>query len=340
MKLELISSMRLPNQSVRLMASMLDEQGIAPAPLLAAANIDAAVADDPQGEVTGLQELHFQEEFAKATRDQPALWFRLGLRYRLMTYGPLGLAVLSAGTIHAGLKVLVAFQALTYSLLQYRLHEVDGALVALEADDAMIRPDLRDFCLVRALGSATMFLRDMRQPFPLARIETRLAERDYGVDFESALGVPVLFGTSESRWVFAPDAADMVLPMASPLLEQTYQQLCERLIGEAQTNDDMVGRLFALLVRVNRPYPSAREAAAQLSMSERTLNRRLAKQGLGFGDMLDQVRQQRASYLLDRSNLSIEQIGEMLGFAETASFSRAFKRWLGMSPMNYRQRPR
>lgn len=340
MKLELLSSMRLPNQSARLMAAMLQEQGIDPAPLLQAANIRRDVIDDPQGEVLGLQELHFQEEFAKATCDQPALWFRLGLRYRLMTYGPLGLAVLSAGTIYEGLKVLVAFQALTYSLLQYRLHEVDGQLLALEADDAMISADLRDFCLIRALGSATMFLRDMRQPFPLLRIETRLADRDYGVDFASALGVPVVFGQAESRWVFAPGAADMILPMASPLLEQTYQQLCERLIGEAQVSDDLVGQLFSLLVRANRQYPSAREAAAQLSVSERTLNRRLARQGLGFGDVLDQVRQQRATYLLDRSNLSIEQIGDMLGFAETASFSRAFKRWLGVSPTVYRQRPR
>lgn len=185
-----------------------------------------------------------------------------------------------------------------------------------------------------------MFLRDMRQPFPLSRIETRLADRDYGIDFASALGVPIIFGASESRWIFAPDAAEMVLPMASPMLEQTYQQLCERLIDEAQVNDDLVGRLFSLLVRATRHYPSAKEAASQLSISERTLNRRLAKQGLGFGDVLDQVRQQRATYLLDRSNLSIEQIGEMLGFAETASFSRAFKRWLSVSPTNYRQRPR
>lgn len=340
MKLELLSAMRMPNQSVRLMAAMLNEHGIAPGPLLASASIPPAVIDDPQGEVSGLQELHFQEEFAKATQGQPALWFRLGLRYRLMTYGPLGLAVLSAGTIHEGLKVLVAFQALTYSLLQYRLYEVDGVLAGLEADDAMIRSDLRDFCLIRALGSATMFLRDMRQPFPLLRIETRLTDRDYGIDFAAALGVPIHFGASESRWIFAPGAAEMILPMASPMLEQTYQQLCERLIDEAEVNDDLVGRLFSLLVRANRQYPTAGEAASHLSISERTLNRRLAKQGLGFGDLLDQVRQQRATYLLDRSNLSIEQIGEMLGFAETASFSRAFKRWLGVSPINYRQRPR
>lgn len=322
------------------MASVLSEHGVDPHLILDKAGIPRSVLDDPQGEVTGLQELHFQEGFAQATANETALWFRLGLRYRLMAYGPLGLAVMSAETVYEGLKVLVAFQALTFSLLQYQLQERDGALIALVADDTLIDSDLRDFCLVRALGSATMFLRDMRQPFPLLRIETCLPARDYGVDFASALGVPVEFGAAESRWVFAPGAADLALPLASPLLEQTYQQLCERLISEAQVNDDLVGQLFGLLVRMNRQYPSARDAAAQLSVSERTLNRRLARQGLRFVDVLDQVRQQRATYLLDRSNLRIEQIADMLGFAETASFSRAFKRWLGVSPMNYRQRPR
>lgn len=340
MKLELMSTMRMPNQSVRLMAAALVDHGLDPLPLLTEAGIASSILDDPQGEVTGLQELHFQTAFARLTAFDAALWFRLGLRYRLMSYGPLGLAVMSAGTVHEGLKVLIAFQALTFSLLQYRLLEKDGALVALVADDSLVEPALREFCLVRALGSATIFLRDMRQPFPLLRIETSLPNRDYGVDFTTELGVPVEFEAAEARWVFAPGAAEMVLPLASPLLEQTYQQLCERLISEAQVSDDLVGQLFALLVRANRQYPSASEAAAQMSISERTLNRRLARQDLRFGEVLDQVRQQRATYLLDRSNLPIEQIADMLGFAETASFSRAFKRWLGVSPMHYRQRPR
>lgn len=340
MKIELLGSMRMPNQSVRIMRAALDEAGVNPLPLLAEAGIAVAEADDPQGEVSGLQELRFQEIFATATRDIPGLWFHTGMRYRLMTYGPLGLAVLSAGTVHDGLKVLVAFQALTYSLLQYRLYEENGALAGMEADDSNVAPDLREFCLVRALGSATTFLKDMRQPFPLARIESSVPPRSDGIDYAAELGVPVVFGTPVTRWVFQPGAADLALPMASPLLEQTYQQLCARLIDEAQVSDDMVGRLYSLLVRSSRGFPSAAQAAAQLAVSERTLHRRLAKQNLGFGDVLDQVREQRACYLLDRSHLSVEAIGEMLGFAETASFSRAFKRWTGVSPIKFRQRPR
>jgi AraC-like DNA-binding protein len=92
------------------------------------------------------------------------------------------------------------------------------------------------------------------------------------------------------------------------------------------------------MVRSGRGLPSAAEAGRQLGMSERTLHRRLATQGLSFGAVLDQVREQRAVYLLDNSRLSIERIAESLGFAETASFSRAFKRWKGLSPLQFRRR--
>lgn len=322
------------------MGAMLWQHGIDPRPLAAKAGLPPDTFEDPTGEVSGVQELQFQTEFAKATQHRPDLWFATGRQYRLMTYGPLGLAVFAAGTIHAGLKVLVAFQALTFSLLQYQIVADEGRLVGLEADDAWLGPEMREFSLVRALGSATMFLRDMRQPFPLQKIETRLMPRDYGVDFEAALGVPVHFGAPHSRWTFLPRSGDLALPMASPLLEQTYQQLCERLIREAEVQDAFVGQIYGLLVRSTRIYPTAAEMARQLSISERTLNRRLARLGLHYGQLLDEVRRQRAYYMLDRSALSIEAIGEMLGFAETSSFSRAFKKWTGSSPMQYRQRPR
>ncbi len=75
-----------------------------------------------------------------------------------------------------------------------------------------------------------------------------------------------------------------------------------------------------------------------LGLSERTLYRRLAAQGLTFGQMVDQVREQRATYLLDNTRMSVEAVAESLGFAETASFSRAFKRWKGLSPLRFRGR--
>lgn len=340
MNLEIVASVRLPNQSTRLMRAMLIEAGIDPLPLLEAAGIPPEVAEDPQGEVSGRQELEFQGHFSRATKDRPGLWFETGRRYRLMTYGPLGLAVTSAGTVREGLKVLMSFQALTYSMVQYRLLEDDGELIGLEADDSAVIPDQREFCQIRALGSVAAILRDACPGFPITRIELQVPAPRDGIDYSAALGVPVIFKAPTMCWYFGKGAGDLPLPMANPLLEQSYQQLCTRLVEEAKVSDDIVSRLYAILVRMPRGFPTAAEAAERLAISERTLHRRLAKQKLGFGAVLDQVRRQRAHYLLDRSHLSVEAIAEMLGFAETASFSRAFKRWTGASPMKYRQRPR
>jgi len=339
LRLESFATIRLSNHSLRIMRSSIEAEGLAWEPLLAEAGIPATVVDDPNGEVSGAQELRLQELFADATHHIPGAWFRTGLRYRLMTYGPLGLAVLAADTFQDGLQVMASFQALTYSLMQYALFYEDGALVAMTADDSLVAPQFREFCHERSLASATRFLTDMSPSLlPIARIESVLDRPPGWMDCEQVLGAPVIFGAPVTRWILKAEAAQAPLPMASPLLEETYRSLCARLIEEASVSDDMVGQLYSLLVRAGRGLPSAAEAGRQLGMSERTLHRRLAGQGLSFGSVLDQVREQRAVYLLDNSRLSIERVAEILGFAETASFSRAFKRWKGMSPLQFRRR--
>ena len=339
MKPESLATLKYSNHSLRIMRSSVEEEGLAWEPILATAGIPAALVDDPNAEVSGVQELRLQQAFADATHGLPGAWLRTGQRYRLMAYGPLGLAVIAANTVGEGFEVLAAFQALTYSLMQYNPLYEDGEMVGLGADDSLAPADLREFCQERALGSVTRFLNDMHPQSPLlSRIESVLDRPPGWLDIEATLGVPVIFNANSTRWVFLPGAGKASLPMASPLLEETYKSLCARLLEEARVSDDMVSQLYALLVRSARSFPSATEAASHLGMSERSFYRRLAEQNLNFGAILDQVREQRARSLLDHSNLSIERIAEMIDFAETASFSRAFKRWTGLSPLRYRAR--
>jgi len=211
--------------------------------------------------------------------------------------------------------------------------------VALVADDIFVPPRLREFMHERALGSVGMLLHDMRRrPFPFDRIESVLDRPPGWMDCEALLGAPVRFGAPATRWIFQREAANAPLPMSSPLIEENYQQVCAGLIGDARVSDDFVGSLYAILVRSTRGYPASPEIARRLAVSDRTLHRRLAAQHLTFGAVLDQVREQRARELLKSSRLSIEQVGDMLGYAEVSSFSRAFRRWTGMSPLPYRRR--
>lgn len=339
MQPHLLETVRLSNQSLRIMASAMRENALDPAPLLLRAGIDPSILLDPQAEISCAQELDFQLLFAQATRHIPGLWMRTGLRYRVMAYGPLGLAVLAAGNVAEGLQVLSAFQALTFSLMHYELQFENGQAIALIADDRDAPEELRSFHQERALGSVTMFLNDMQPPrLPLRRIESSLEHHRGWQGCDALLGAPVLFGSEITRWVFAEGAGELPLPMASPLLEETYSALCEKLVATAPVRDAFVEQVFDLLVRSGRGFPAATNAAAQLGVSERTLHRRLDASATSFSKLLDQVRHERARDLLDKSTLSVERIAEMLGFSETSSFTRAFRRWENISPLRYRRR--
>ena len=77
--------------------------------------------------------------------------------------------------------------------------------------------------------------------------------------------------------------------------------------------------------------------ARKTGTSERTLQRRLAKAGVSFGDLLEQTRRALAErYLRDR-DVAIGEVSYLLGYSEQSAFSRAFRRWTGVSPAAFRR---
>ena len=84
---------------------------------------------------------------------------------------------------------------------------------------------------------------------------------------------------------------------------------------------------------------SLASAAADLNLSARTLQRRLQEaSGLGFSDLLQRVRLERAEELMSDRSLNLEEIGFLLGYSEMAAFHRAFRSWTGQTPGAYRAR--
>jgi AraC-like DNA-binding protein len=84
--------------------------------------------------------------------------------------------------------------------------------------------------------------------------------------------------------------------------------------------------------------PRLRQLAATLNVSDRTLRRRLADEGVSFRGLLDEIREQLAEELLVTGGLPVAEVAERLGYLEVSSFSQAFRRWKGVGPRAYRAR--
>lgn len=116
-------------------------------------------------------------------------------------------------------------------------------------------------------------------------------------------------------------------------LEFCRNQLMES--GKANLVELVFRSLRALLLTGKA---SGDEVARTLAMHRRTLNRRLANEGVSFHEILDKVRFAVATELLRESDAKIPKIAQSTAYSDPASFIRAFKRWTGMTPGQWRQR--
>jgi len=131
---------------------------------------------------------------------------------------------------------------------------------------------------------------------------------------------------------------DRPLETANPSLHDVLREHSERLLAEIAPDDSLVARVSTDILHAMREgRASAELTASRLAMSRRTLARQLADQGTTYKDLLQQTRYRTAIHHLRYSAQTTEDIAFLLGFSECVAFVRAFRRWSGHSPPDYRR---
>ena len=115
-------------------------------------------------------------------------------------------------------------------------------------------------------------------------------------------------------------------------------RIAEQLLREHRREVLECARDRELLVWREGPAHALPEVARTMHLSTRTLKRRLAEQGTTFSKIRDDLRRQRALLLVDNRALSIGEVATKLGYTELPNFTRAFRKWTGMTPLAYRTR--
>ncbi|MFT3924703.1 MAG: AraC family transcriptional regulator ligand-binding domain-containing protein [Myxococcales bacterium] len=167
---------------------------------------------------------------------------------------------------------------------------------------------------------------------------THAEPRELGVYRRIFGDAPIHFGAAQDAVSF--DSALLEVPMksADPKLNAVLRRHAEHLISELPEPDWLTGKVRQLLLNLlPAGKTNADYVATRLGMSRRTLTRHLEREGVTYKDLLEQARRELAYQYLSSKSADIQQIAFMLGYSETAAFSRAFRRWSGQSPAEYRR---
>jgi AraC-like DNA-binding protein len=146
------------------------------------------------------------------------------------------------------------------------------------------------------------------------------------------------FGASFQGFVFPRSHLQNRLPAADSRLLQVIQKHALRLMLELPKSKSFTERVRATIAEELRGgRPSAPHVAARMGLGARTLGRRLESEGTTFSALLDELRRRLAlSYVADQE-IGLCEVGLLLGFSHTAAFHRAFRRWTGHTPLEYRR---
>jgi|CXWL01.1.fsa_nt_gi AraC-like DNA-binding protein len=172
-------------------------------------------------------------------------------------------------------------------------------------------------------------------------LEVRLTHEEMGEPGETArvFGCPVRFGCPTNTLRFPRSTLDGTAAGASPAIAEQIQKFTAAVFDRVTARgvrERVADELRTLLLA---GVPANRAAVARrLHMSERTLQRQLQQEVVGFQGILDGIRLELSQALLSDRALKVETIAHSVGFAEVASFSRAFARWSGDTPTRYRTR--
>ncbi len=135
-----------------------------------------------------------------------------------------------------------------------------------------------------------------------------------------------------SQWAFS-------LPGGDEGLFRVLSSHAELLHAKRPDPDDLVQRARIEVLRVLKEgIPTIEDTAAAMGVGARTLQRRLSDRGLTFSQIIDQVREDQARDLIIAGSMSLSETAFFLGFANQSAFSRAFKRWTGQAPREFRRK--
>jgi len=330
------SGLGLPAIYLHLMEQILVSRGVDSHRLLVESGLDPTSLLNEESRIPLSTAATFMHRAIVESRD-PGLGFVLAGELRLPLHGPLGRAVMSSGTLGEAMDVVTRYMSLRMPLIQVTILR-EGRNAAIEFSGQYGPGALTDFVLdAVTLGCVYMGQQIIDTRTADSWIERVGPKPAYVSRYQDRLPVRIHYDRPRNALCFPATWLDCPIRFSDEELAKISLAQCEQSLHQLAQDDGLRPRVRRI-VATSHPFPPRLGQVAQaLFMSERTLKRHLQGEGATYQEVVDEVRLKRAEELLTTRRLSLGQISDALGYADAANFTRAFKRWTGMSPSAYRR---
>jgi AraC-like DNA-binding protein len=151
---------------------------------------------------------------------------------------------------------------------------------------------------------------------------------------------PVVFGQPDNALVLERAYLSRPIFLANPAFLERLEQFAQERLDRLYASDTWANKVLRLIGEVlwRGEKPTLETVAYELAISRRHLQNKLKKEGTTYRALLDQLRKEIALKYLKKPDVMIYDVAFLLGFSEQSAFNRAFKRWMGASPKEYRDR--
>ncbi|WP_290537100.1 MULTISPECIES: AraC family transcriptional regulator [Alcanivorax] len=313
---------------------LLHERGLDGEAILRRHGLDPQMVRDPEARLGAAVSTALLDDCLAQLGD-PAMGIEIARHAQYNTFGALGLAVAAGGDLYSVLNRITRFHRLISDLVRTEL-TVDDATVALQfSSNTDHQPHPQAIVFVMATIVRLLRIRIHRDHNPVAVSAPDWIEPGLRQAMGRYFRCPV---TESDHYALAFDKANaqqMLAASDTQLAAMLDATLAQRL---ADSERGSLASKLTLWIEQRLPdgEPSLTEAAAECCMSSRSLQRRLADEGLSWKQLVEDTRKMLVERHLRTPGMTVTQMAFLLGFSEVSAFSRAFKKWFGVSPSQFR----
>lgn len=328
----------IPTNYSRLMARELGLTARQLPSLLRGTGIEIQQFLDDDNLLTPTQQIRILRN-ALALSGQPEFGLRLGNRLTPATHGAMGFAVCSSPDLLTALETFHKFVPTRASFIQLHLQQVEENMECRMNFQASLDMNIMR-CLSDTVAKAFFEIGEFIVGRPLYEAEICFTHPapSYQAIYSDYLPGVIRFDCDELKLKIPKTLCQMPNVSANSENYRLALQQCESMLARLQTRElNYQTRLKRMMLSHPPGTLCEEEAAAALFMSKRTLARKLKQENSSFRDIRDNILSRQAAHYVCDNQLSVEAIASLLNYHDSASFRRAFKRWFGSTPEQYRQ---